>query len=258
VRACVARASLRTQQAIASLPPTVDNVRLISTMTREPSELGFHAIPCAMQARAGPLVCRLFLVDVAMLSGAVTQVTRLLDDLAAALRDFRVIFGEVTQRVAVDKFYDIYRPLLGGFYPHGVTFRGVPASAAAVAAPQTSAGATSGDSGGGSGGAGGGGAAGGGGGGGDLVSFSKGPSAGQSAMILLFDLALGITHRKESGEFQVSSCKQLVYLLPRARGHTALCLASFVGFLSRASCAPFLSLAPDDRYQYRCCCCRCC
>ena len=127
-----------------------------------------------MQARAGPIICRLFLVDVAIELEDITSIVGILDDLTKVFQDFRSIFAEVANRVDPSGFYDIYRPLLGGFYPDGIVFEGVSAPDTTNASPE-----------------------------GHLVCHSKGPSAGQSTMIVLFDLALGITHRQESKEFQV-------------------------------------------------------
>lgn len=176
-----------------SEPLTVENLRLVSTMTREPSESGFHTIPCAMQARVGPLVCRLFLLDVAVQSRSTATVLKLLKDLTAVLKDFQTIFARVIRVVDVDVFYNIYRCLLGGYYPNGVVFRGVPATATArESAPNEDVCVH------------------------DFVSFGKGPSAGQSAMIILFDLALGITHGPESGAFQVSGNSSICSCIIRA------------------------------------------
>lgn len=105
----------------------------------------------------------------------------LLDQLAAMFVDFCRIFETVRHRVRVDTFYGIYRPLLSGYFPDGLTFTGV----SKLPLEESTSAIIDGD--------------------GNVVSFGKGPSAGQSAMIVLFDLALGISHGAESSEFQVRS-----------------------------------------------------
>lgn len=139
-------------------------------MTREPAERGFHAIPCVMQARAGSIIIPLFLVDISIKNQDSVEIVKLLRQLANILKDFRKIFRQVIALVDKDGFFDIYRPLLSGFYPHGIQFEGV----------YTNEGESK-----------------------SFVNYAKGPSAGQSAMIVLFDLALGISHQQESRAFQV-------------------------------------------------------
>ena len=48
-----------------------------------------------------------------------------LRELAEVLLEMRRIFGEVRRVLDKDDFYDLYRPLLGGFYPQGLTLTGV-------------------------------------------------------------------------------------------------------------------------------------
>ena len=62
--------------------------------------------------------------------------------------------------MSVSGFYDIYRPLLGAFWPDGVTLEGVGPNGVG---PD-----------------------------GDVVVRAKGPSAGQSTMFMLFDLMLAV------------------------------------------------------------------
>ena len=86
-----------------------------------------------------------------------------------------------------DTFYDVYRPLLGGFPPEplrllGVTEEGVRRLGLGdKLAPPAAAG---------------------GGGGGGVGMLGKGPSAGQSTMMVLFDLFLGVRHQGSAREFQ--------------------------------------------------------
>jgi hypothetical protein len=88
--------------------------------------------------------------------------------------------------VDLDTFYDVYRPLLGGFHPEplrlmGVTEEGVRRLGLGdKLAPPAVAG----------------------GGGGGVGMLGKGPSAGQSTMMVLFDLFLGVRHQGAAREFQ--------------------------------------------------------
>jgi len=151
----------------------MDNVKLISRMTREPTERGFHVIPCMMQARIGPVILPLFVMDELVKSKHAEVVIDVLKALTEALQDFRQIFAQVKELVDVDAFYDIYRPLLAGFFPDGIVFEGVPSKGSSNGDEQY------------------------------YVAKGKGPSAGQSTMFVLLDIALGIKHGKESGPFQV-------------------------------------------------------
>jgi len=77
----------------------------------------------------------------------------------------------------VEEFYDVYRPLLGAFWPDGIWLDGV------------------GD------------------GGRELVKW-KGPSAGQSTMFVVFDLFLGIVHGQETASRHFQE-EMLQYMPPK-------------------------------------------
>ena len=151
-------------------------------MTREPSEQGFHAVPGVMQARAGKLVAELFLLDIPLRQGDVKEIVETLKKLTAMFVDFRQIFLQVKKVVDPQAFFNIYRPLLAGHHPRGVRFHGVPVPESSASATELKSSNK------------------------DYISMAKGPSAGQSSMIILFDLALGITHGAESKQFQVLVC----------------------------------------------------
>jgi hypothetical protein len=91
----------------------------------------------------------------------------LLQDLWDVIKQFRNIFERVRDLVSKEDFYNIYRPLLGGFYPEGLTLQGVEVNGQQPA-----------------------------------VLAAKGPSAGQSTMIILFDLMLGVSHHGSAKDFQ--------------------------------------------------------
>ena len=205
--------------------PTVRNATCISTVTGSRAEVGFHLIPCAMHAVAGRgrLLLRLYesprwmtrAAAVAPTGAAVSDaaaddvalalgmLTRLLHDVGAAVREFRAIFQNVGTMVDVDVFYNVYRPLLGGWFPRGgVVFEGV----AAAAGSHGAAGA---------------GVVGGGGAqvqpaeaAGGVLHDCKGPSAGQSTMVLLFDMLLGVRHHSDGAAFQ---SEMLEYMPARHR-----------------------------------------
>lgn len=67
--------------------------------------------------------------------------------------------------VDVDEFYDVYRPLLGGWAEGGLKLRGATTAS-------------------------------------DCVVRWKGPSAGQTALLLLLDMVLGVEHRAQVSSFQ--------------------------------------------------------
>jgi hypothetical protein len=100
----------------------------------------------------------------------------------------------IEARVDKDIFYDIYRPLLGGFFPEGIILEGVDRNLVISQRSQGSAASPP-----------------------PWVMESvegvraavggvrvcpKGPSAGQSAVFIILDLFLGVSHAGEAGSFQ--------------------------------------------------------
>ena len=101
----------------------------------------------------------------------------LLRDIESMLRTFVDIFSKVRSLVHVDVFYNVYRPLLGGWYPDGVRLEGVPSSEGSKVGK---------------------------------LARSKGPSAGQSSLIVMLDQFLGINHFGEAGKFQ----QEMLHYMP--------------------------------------------
>lgn len=107
----------------------------------------------------------------------------------------------IASRVEPGIFYDVYRPLLAGFYPEGIVLQGARATLVrAVGLSRNGQSCKSGvdaahlpawvgdadDEGPGD----------------DVMVRPKGPSAGQSAVFILLDLFLGVGHTGEPKSFQ--------------------------------------------------------
>lgn len=187
-------------------------------------------LPAAMHARAGgDFVPRLALVPEMLSAGATDDLLTVIKDATRLLVDYRHIFENVRKVVDVDEFYDVYRPLLSGFSPRGARLCGVSAGARAYAEESIEARGEGEESGGQGGatvvgaaamGAAVAGAADGTGreeGERDVVVRAKGPSAGQSTIIALLDMVLGVHHGEqvESGQFQKEMIS--VYMPPPHR-----------------------------------------
>lgn len=86
-----------------------------------------------MQAAAAQVVPKLFLADLLVRERRDASLAQLLLELADVLKEFRTIFREVSG-VDPDIFWDIYRPCLAGFFPDGVALCGVPLATALEAA----------------------------------------------------------------------------------------------------------------------------
>lgn len=180
----------------AKLPHTLGNIELTTSLSGTSTETNFHMVPCAMQAAAADIIPKIFLADILVRGARTEQLTMLLRELTHVLKKFRDIFAFGTSGVDKDTFYDVYRPLLDGFFPDGVILAGVDASAAAAAAEdlgvevapisRKNGGLDA------------------------VCAKSKGPSAGQSTMILLFDIFLGVTHCPIGAKFQ----KEMLIYMP--------------------------------------------
>lgn len=94
---------------------------------------------------------------------------------ADVLAAFRGIFGNVTRAVDARIFYDVYRPVLNGFFPEGIVLEGISDEVAKGSPFLEADGAR---------------------------VVSKGPSAGQSSVIMLIDMFLGVRHDMTGEEFQ--------------------------------------------------------
>ena len=103
-----------------TLPIMLSNLTSITTMTGSDAEIYFHMVPCAMQFAAAPLIPRLFSVHKMMTCQEYVVVVAFLKELTNMFKKFRDIFLEIKGLVDHDIFYNVYRPLLAGFYPEGI------------------------------------------------------------------------------------------------------------------------------------------
>eukprot|EP01060_Flectonema_neradi_P010238 TRINITY_DN1735_c2_g1_i1.p1 TRINITY_DN1735_c2_g1~~TRINITY_DN1735_c2_g1_i1.p1 ORF type:complete len:370 (+),score=55.69 TRINITY_DN1735_c2_g1_i1:57-1112(+) len=89
------------------------------SLTATGAEAGFHTVPFLMHTKAAPYLSNLFDTSTALTKKHLT-------DLLPLFRYFKKTFTEETKRL-IDPviFYDVYRPLLTGFYPDTVMFEGV-------------------------------------------------------------------------------------------------------------------------------------
>ncbi|CAK0796285.1 unnamed protein product, partial [Prorocentrum cordatum] len=158
-----------------------------------------HMVPCAMQRAAARVVPRLFLADLLVRGGRGPALAALLGELAAVLRTFLRIFQLVGKLVDVGTFYNVYRPLLDGFYPGGIVLCGISADAAAEASSflkveSVEAEAPDGAA---------------------VRVRCKGPSAGQSTMFILFDAFLCVEHDAVGADFQT----EMLSYMPEQHRH---------------------------------------
>lgn len=140
--------------------------RQLFTMTGTPSERGFHAVPHAMQLALAPLTPALASAPALVARGDVRGMAELCAALSAALKRVREVLERIYDEVGVREFYNVYRPLLGGW---GDGLR-LPASSEHGQAATT--------------------------------AVCVGPSAGQSSIFFLVDLALGVSHGPKLAGFQ--------------------------------------------------------
>jgi len=163
---------------------TINNLKTVTSMTGTVAESNFHVIPCAMHAAAGPIVPKIFLCHHLIWESRNAELALILRELAETLGKMREIFSHVRRILDKHDFYDLYRPLLGGFYPQGLTLTGVETVEGITVKTREPAGLPcwGGQSG--------------------VEIKAKGPSAGQSTMVLLFDTLLGVSHGGSAREFQ--------------------------------------------------------
>jgi hypothetical protein len=182
----------------------LDDLEIVSTMTGTDTEKYFHLVPCAIQACLGPVVVAMYLAPnrlfAPLISSHPSGMGEVSAEVAAAVEEstslFRQVRGAMTEAIKVlemipsrvdpDIFYDVYRPLLAGFYPDGVCFEMGETQTHTDLGPESESPPW---------------VKGGWGMGGFLV-HPKGPSAGQSAVFILLDLFLGVKHKGESKQFQ--------------------------------------------------------
>jgi len=187
-----------------SLPREPKNMDLISSMTGTQTERFFHMVPHCMLHAAAAVLPKLFAADLLVAKRKFAALGDLFRELTDVLERVNRIFRDIS-KVEPAIFFDVSRPLLGGFWPTPVLLQGismVEAKAAAAAgevgnttfaevsatSPTTTTSTKS-----------------------DLnaadaeegvLAFSKGPSAGQSTMFFVFDIFLGVSHGEDGREFQ--------------------------------------------------------
>jgi len=168
----------------------VDNLEVVTSITGTEAESVFHMIPCAMHAVAGPLIPSVFLAHHLIWETRHAELAQLLRHLAEVINNLRGIFSDVRRRLNKDDFYDLYRPMLGAFWPDGITLTGVgsgeglhvKAREPDVPCWQAATG---------------------------MQVAAKGPSAGQSTMVLMFDILLGVSHKGVPRDFQDDMCSYM-------------------------------------------------
>ncbi len=171
----------------------LDDLEIVSTMTGTDTEKYFHLVPCAIQACLGPVVVAMYLAPNRLFAplisshssgmgevsaevvAAVEESTSLFRQVRGAMTEAIKVLEMIPSRVDPDIFYHVYRPLLAGFYPDGVCLE--------IGETQTH------------------------------MVHPKGPSAGQSAVFILLDLFLGVSHKGEPKQFQEEMSD---HYLPRA------------------------------------------
>ncbi|CAE7309054.1 Ido1 [Symbiodinium natans] len=166
----------------SSGPFVLENLDQRVSLTGTSTERAFHMVPCAMQAAASKVVPKVFLADLLVRADCDEELGDLLLEVADVLRQFQRLFQQIPGSVDKDVFYDVYRPLLNGFHPDGVILevspRRVDKSLACSVPHVTNLDQTG------------------------FLNSSKGPSAGQSTVILLLDVFLAISHTGPGVTFQ--------------------------------------------------------
>lgn len=178
----------------------LQGVRQLVSMTGTRSERGFHSLPHAIQLALTPTLPTLLATPALVAAKEAAALESACDVIASALANVRALLPSVTDLVDVDEFYDVYRLLLGGWPDDGVTMQassdawseaasreGVASEAGegATASPAAPDGAAAED--------------------GtheDVVAKLGGPSAGQTAVLMLVDLCVGLQHGPQLSAFQ--------------------------------------------------------
>ena len=165
--------------------------RQMFSMTGTASERGFHAVPFAMQLALAPLLPSLLGVPALVLRRNAAEMQRVCEHIEAAITEARVVLRSVYDLVWADEFYDVYRPLLGGWAPQGIRLPALPGTSGASSHS-----------------------------GGEYVAKSGGPSAGQTAIFIVIDLVLGVEHgpklirfQREMREYLPAEHRQLIEAL---------------------------------------------
>ena len=142
----------------------VPRFRQIFSMTATRSERGFHAVPHAINRALAPLVPQLMDAPRLLARSRTGALCRLCAGLEAALRDAKALLQRIYDEVGVGEFYDVYRSLLSGF-TDGLRLPASPPLPGVLVKP-------------------------------------VGPSAGQTAVLILVDIVLGVEHGPKLAAFQ--------------------------------------------------------
>ena len=126
------------------------------------AEVAFHAVPFAIQVQLAHLLPALIDAPADVARRRWRTLAALCGEIAAALRRCLSLLQQVAPRLDPAEFYDVYRPLLGGWDAHGLVLRGT-----------------------------------------GTTTRAKGPSAGQTALLILLDVVLGVAHKEETRAFQL-------------------------------------------------------
>lgn len=143
----------------------LEQLHCVSSITGTDAERYFHMVPCAMQAAAGSILPDLLRIPEYLCSSqnyaAGAALIKCLDGMERVLRAWRVLFDRIPGLVDRRFFFDVYRHILNGFYPHGIVLRLDPNNRPGKK---------------------------------DETVAPKGPSAGQSTIVMIFDKILGVRH----------------------------------------------------------------
>ena len=126
------------------------------------AEVAFHAVPFAIQVQLAHLLPALIDAPADVARRRWRTLAALCGEIAAALRRCLSLLQQVAPRLDPAEFYDVYRPLLGGWDARGLVLRGT-----------------------------------------GTTTRAKGPSAGQTALLILLDVVLGVAHKEETRAFQL-------------------------------------------------------
>ena len=126
------------------------------------AEVAFHAVPFAIQLQLAHLLPALIDAPADVARRRWRTLAALCGEIAAALKRCVALLQQVAPRLDPAEFYDVYRPLLGGWDAHGLLLRGT-----------------------------------------GTTTRAKGPSAGQTALLILLDVVLGVAHKEEARAFQL-------------------------------------------------------
>lgn len=137
-------------------------------MTGLATERGFHAVPTAMHAISSTWLRALLSVPTLLLHHDDARLVDVLTQVATGIDAFTaMLVKDLPKVVDPSEFYEVYRPLLNGFHEHPL---GVILRLDLLNRPKVH----------------------------DVKLEAKGPSAGQSTLFLLLDLALGLKHALHS------------------------------------------------------------